>query len=1672
MCFRSAESNYEERCFDIMVFEVGKDQCGKIGDAITGPCQNGGICFPGDNKHVCFCPKGYTGENCEKGPCQESDNKCENGGFCLVDNHVISCLCKAGFTGNLCDTDISDGNGNTSVDGGVFTLEGSAQTVNCNRNRMCGLYAPVAYTSIEKPTVAMGYISPTLEVDSVQTEQEIAVGRYITSVLFLPKEVGTFLLCLQTLNMERINKDELCHKVFVTDGVDLVYGFEDRPLFVMPSLQPSVVIECEESTVCHVTYTATPGVGHEHNCLDIQVSSGGIELLHTFTSCDACVDGFGVSNNCSIDISFKPSFADDNKQVCVDLILKSGNVRGEERCFNVSILPSGDINAKKGCQLLGCRNGGFCDGHDPDKPLCSCMKGYTGTQCETKLGSTHTGICKPSFLEGSVVTEFECVTDNTCIYQFEICSSISPLVTLGYNNPSLNLGTPALKPPTSSGSCQCSTGSVELRPTIASTDAFKFCLQQVLSDGSTGDELCPSVFVSDTRSSGAVDTKKPYFLQPTLPSGSVLLCKLNETCYLDLHYTDGSTFGSSLECPKLRESSGHSLNGLHIFPFEHASNECINDVSFQHPSTASGGDIFEYCFKVSIPGKQGEQRCFQLKITSNLNTSVDSLCKDRVCHGQARCIADFTANNAQCICPVGFTGSDCSQVVNKTRNLPGVENASVSKTDTPHFDIHHAIPKVIECEEGYPCKIEIAYMGETTKTPVLGYCDRNLTGHAQVSVVSLSGQEHLLVSTVNGKAGTYKCCYQTTTTGTDIGENIDEICFHVDIKTQGTVPTSDPNKPRFISPATNSSFTCTFNSICHVTMLTEKDGSTCTQVKECGQGLTGVHVFTTEEMGGQCITDVGFKTSDQEETHILCAKAGPNGEERQIILEVKNCSGFGPCQKLHCKNGGTCVSMTDAAVCLCRNGFTDTECQIEINECDPVPCVHGSCTDLVNGYSCTCEPGYEGFNCTEEIDECLSNPCIHGTCVDLVNGYTCACESGYEGSNCEINVDECVGVICQHGGTCDDGVNMYRCRCTSGWEGTHCETDINECSSNPCINDGNCTDEIDGYSCVCNKQFTGMHCELERGGRIHQVITPNNPQPPSFTEYTIPEIIRCRVNASCTIVLPVDGELNKPPNVQNGHYSPGLIVSPPKTTESNPARCVNGRCAFDAHISVVATFVSFFKYCVQTTDYQNVNADELCYQIESYIPSTTPGKSSFIQPPTIPNNSTMKCPVGKPCVYIVEIKRPPDGCKDKLTPEGSPPNTMVHLVPFGNIPTCKYEVVFTPEPLQQESHVLLCFRTDFDRHCSKVHVQRENEIAQSTGGCSQLHCVNGGFCDSSSRPSCQCQPGFMGDTCAKPDEKCVVGSIPDQVVCNQQSCSLEFLVTGSITVPVVVETEQHLLPEIFPDSIDIGTYYLSLKVTGAVASGSRVCIKTESNGKSGNCSSTDCTTIVKDDSMTTIQSVLNCTETDSAGKCLPIVMTTRPFSNKTCPQLSVHQDTTLASVHVFENKLVDSHDPRCVAIVTAFPSGGSSNKDRLCLTDSLSGVRCMTAVTSNQKKCDSGKATARARKSVSSGLVSCFCEVHGQKLPIIITRPQIKTERLIKVAGYGAGGMAGAMIVGVLIYLIISGVKGDRKIDSYGRPMPVGKPMPFPRPNSMNSLIDAKARLKARRIYPNSVDSF
>ena len=67
------------------------------------------------------------------------------------------------------------------------------------------------------------------------------------------------------------------------------------------------------------------------------------------------------------------------------------------------------------------------------------------------------------------------------------------------------------------------------------------------------------------------------------------------------------------------------------------------------------------------------------------------------------------------------------------------------------------------------------------------------------------------------------------------------------------------------------------------------------------------------------------------------------------------------------------------------------------------------CTDGINSYTCNCSTGYTGSDCETDIDDCQPDLCQNGgTCNDLVNGYNCACPACFMGDNCELSDNSCV----------------------------------------------------------------------------------------------------------------------------------------------------------------------------------------------------------------------------------------------------------------------------------------------------------------------------------------------------------------------------------------------------------------------------------------------------------------------------------------------------------------------------------------------------------------------------------------------------------------------------------------------------------------------------------------
>ena len=66
---------------------------------------------------------------------------------------------------------------------------------------------------------------------------------------------------------------------------------------------------------------------------------------------------------------------------------------------------------------------------------------------------------------------------------------------------------------------------------------------------------------------------------------------------------------------------------------------------------------------------------------------------------------------------------------------------------------------------------------------------------------------------------------------------------------------------------------------------------------------------------------------------------------------------------------------------------------------------NSSCLLLISnlpGRRCQCVEGYHGRLCEVDVDECDPNPCINGaSCLDGLGSFTCRCLPGFNGTRCE-----------------------------------------------------------------------------------------------------------------------------------------------------------------------------------------------------------------------------------------------------------------------------------------------------------------------------------------------------------------------------------------------------------------------------------------------------------------------------------------------------------------------------------------------------------------------------------------------------------------------------------------------------------------------------------------------
>eukprot|EP01052_Picozoa_sp_SAG31_P012600 SAG31_NODE_741_length_12429_cov_13.571127_4_plen_1359_part_00 len=189
-----------------------------------------------------------------------------------------------------------------------------------------------------------------------------------------------------------------------------------------------------------------------------------------------------------------------------------------------------------------------------------------------------------------------------------------------------------------------------------------------------------------------------------------------------------------------------------------------------------------------------------------------------------------------------------------------------------------------------------------------------------------------------------------------------------------------------------------------------------------------------------------------------------------------------PCSGIECGSRGRCTDSSHG--CLCTDGYSGRNCEIEPDLCAELSCgVHS--TGCVQGV-CVCEDGWIGTTCSTN-NVCGGVSCgPQGECI----AGTCHCTAGFSGSNCELPpAGACEYIDCGSHGECLESL----CVCSSGYRGQRC-TEVDPCHDMDCNSHGNCSEG----SCVCTEAYAGPSCSLCAPGFIEYPNCIDDPCDPEI----------------------------------------------------------------------------------------------------------------------------------------------------------------------------------------------------------------------------------------------------------------------------------------------------------------------------------------------------------------------------------------------------------------------------------------------------------------------------------------------------------------------------------------------------------------------------------------------
>uniref|UniRef100_A0A8W8IFW2 EGF-like domain-containing protein n=1 Tax=Magallana gigas TaxID=29159 RepID=A0A8W8IFW2_MAGGI len=516
--------------------------------------------------------------------------------------------------------------------------------------------------------------------------------------------------------------------------------------------------------------------------------------------------------------------------------------RGESRCFQMH---TNDI-VDRFCNQSYCKN----------DAVCFTSNGNRGCFC--RLG-----------LEGS----------NCALRKFEKDSEKErPVLEVGFSDKTLKVQTIDLDSSTHPG------GIVHGTLTVVGYELGlkRICLDSVSNPRTARieDEICFQINVTK----GNIlepDEANPYFVNPTLPTTTVLQCVVNQQCYLNLWARNRVGIE---KCPQL-EVDKTIEDGVYIFPLRDSTNQpCV----FESVILIDNVTDIQLCFSLpldssseNIANVQKDTRCYIIRLLPEV--TVKGSCAGMSCYNEGFC--DGSSPSSQCLCRSGFSEYNCSKDF-------GIAQAFNSCTSSQAKFGDVALPTLIRCPLFEICDIPFS----VTDTSNLNSFNVTWNGtnfeSVNISLSQMSGSRDFTGNAVvvHNATGKHEFCL---TLGIR-AYAYDSVCCFV-LTEPAIVPQLPDNRQSLFispSPSNNSEFSCTAGQPCHVTFRTSTgDDQNCPELQN--RSRMPVHIFTALSPN-ECQRDVLIESQNSTQgTEKYCFQTSSSG----ILGEVR-------CMTIHFENHG------------------------------------------------------------------------------------------------------------------------------------------------------------------------------------------------------------------------------------------------------------------------------------------------------------------------------------------------------------------------------------------------------------------------------------------------------------------------------------------------------------------------------------------------------------------------------------------------------------------------------------------------------------------------------------------------------------------------------------------------------------------------------------------------